>query len=120
MKVYRFMINGMLFTAIAVGYVHQHAEIYKAGYEVQKSRRHLSCLVDRNCNLMYDLSKLESPRYLLATLDNEKMEFARQGKRRITRYNIAEVNASRDRRDDGVIGKFLDFLIPKAEARPRS
>ena len=120
MKVNRFIMNGMLLTAIAVGYVHQHTEIYKAGYEAQKSRRHLAYLVDRNCNLMYNLSKLESPRYLLASLDSKEMEFARQGKRRITRYNIAEVNASGDRRDDGIIGKFLDILIPKAEARPRS
>lgn len=120
MKIRGFITNGILLTAIALGYVHQHTEVYKAGYEVQVSRQRLSYLIDRNCNLMYDLSRLESPRYLLASLDGGEMEFSRHGKRRVTGYSIARPDIGPERREDGIMGKFLDILIPKAEARTRA
>jgi hypothetical protein len=120
MKLRGFIINGTLLTAIALGYVHQHTEVYKAGYEVQGSRQRLSYLIDQNCNLMYDLSRLESPRYLLASLDGGEMEFSRHGKRRVTGYSIARSEVVPERHEDGIMGKFLDILIPKAEARTRS
>lgn len=120
MKTHKFLINGFIITAIAVAYVHQHIEIYKAGYEVHKSRMRLSYLVDRNCNLTYDLSKLESPRYLLAAIGDKEMEFARKGRRRVARYEIARVSDPPDRPEANFVEKIMDAVIPKAEARPHA
>ena len=119
MSLYRILIIGMILTTVSVGYVHQRVEIIKAGYILQKSRRHLAHLVDQNSNLMYNLSKLESPKYLLASLDSEEMEFSEQGKRRTNNYNIKKAGKVSAGRGSGFLGKLFDVLIPKAEAKPR-
>ena len=76
MKTRKIIVTGAVITLIAVGYVHQHIEIVKAGYCLQRSRQRLSCLVEQNSKLMYNLSKLESPRFLLASLNSEEVRFA--------------------------------------------
>jgi len=75
MWVFRGIITSFLVTIISMGYVHQCVEIVKAGYRIEEHRKSLSQLVDRNSKLMYNLSKLESPKNLLSSLDAEKIMF---------------------------------------------
>ncbi|MFH1304949.1 MAG: hypothetical protein ABIH74_00930 [Candidatus Omnitrophota bacterium] len=118
MRLYRFIFTGIMITAVAMGYVHQRVEIVKAGYGLQENRARLSGLVDRNSKLMYNLSKLESPKRLLAALSGEKVEFVR--------FNPEKMNASQSAfadsgaiADGSIIVKFLDLFTLNAEAQPR-
>ena len=119
MRLYKTIIIGMAITFIAVGYVHQRVEIIKTGYTLQKNRKYLSYLVDQNSNLMYNLSKLESPRYLLASLDGEEIEFANYRARQKDNYQIAYVTSSDSETGNSFISRILDLFTLSAEARPR-
>ena len=79
MRVYRIIMTGMIIMMLAIFYVHQKVEIIKSGYLLQKNRKYLSYLADQNSKLMYNLSKMESPRYLLASMGAEEVKFAGSG-----------------------------------------
>ena len=104
---------------MSIGYVHQKVEIIKAGYDIQKSRKYLSSLVDQNSNLMYNLSKLESPRYLLATLKADEIEFAKRRSIEYTKDNYACVDSVEQEKGNNLFVRMLDMFTPSAEARPR-
>jgi hypothetical protein len=119
MKTNKIIILTLIVTVISIGYVHQKVEIIKSGYDIQKSRKYLSSLVDQNSNLMYNLSKLESPRYLLTSLNGEEIKFVNHRTREDKSYQIAQVNPAEYTLKDGLFGKFLDLFTLNAEARPR-
>ena len=119
MKFHRFISIGVLITMIAVGYVHQRVEIVKTGYDLQKNRRYLASVVDLNSKLMYDLSKLESPRNLLASLNGEEIEFAAHSIGRINSSQIAYEKITERDFGGGLIEKFFDLFTLSAEAEPR-
>ena len=119
MKLYKFILTSMIITVVAVVYVHQRVEIVKAGYDLQKSRRYLACLVDQNSNLMYNLSKLESPRYLLATLKADEIEFAKRRSIEYTKDNYARADSVEQEKGNNLFVRMLDMFTPSAEARPR-
>ncbi len=119
MKLYKSIIIGLVLTLVALGYVHQRVEIIKTGYILQERRKYLSYLVDQNSNLMYNLSKLESPRYLLASLNEEEIEFANHRTKNTDDYQLAYVASSNSETGTSLISKFLDLFTPSAEARPR-
>ncbi|MGB2600566.1 MAG: hypothetical protein WBD00_02515 [Candidatus Omnitrophota bacterium] len=119
MRMHKTITMGLVVTVMAIGYVHQQVEIVKAGYSLQKSRKHLSCLVDQNSKLMYNLSKLESPRNLLTSLNGEEIEFASNKIRRTNSYQIAQADSSDGDASQSIIGKFLDLFTVNAEAKPR-
>ncbi|MFQ5953291.1 MAG: hypothetical protein ACE5JK_07845 [Candidatus Omnitrophota bacterium] len=120
MSVYRSVFTGFLVTIMAVGYVHQRVEIVKTGYDLQENRDRLSLLVDQNSKLMYNLFKLESPRSLLASMGNEKIEFAGDMARQNThrKYRISRADLVREKRAESFIGRFFDFFTVNAEASP--
>jgi hypothetical protein len=121
MSIYRSIITGIMITIMAVGYVHQRVEIVKTGYNLQKDRENLSRLVDRNSKLMYNLFKLESPRNLLASMDDEKIEFSgyNMAKEDSRLHRIAGAYYDSGIKTGSVIGRFLDFFVEDAEASPR-
>ncbi len=119
MKFHKFLSIGMLITMIAVGYVHQRVEIVKTGYDLQKNRRHLASVVDQNSKLMYNLSKLESPRNLLVSLNGEEIEFASHRIGRINSCQIAYEKITERAFGGGLIEKFFDLFTLSAEAEPR-
>ena len=119
MRIHRTITWGLILTVMAIGYVHQKVEIVKAGYSLQKSRKYLSYLVDQNSKLMYNLSKLESPRNLLTSLSGEEIEFASNKIRRTNSYQIAQVDEGDGDTSQSIIGKFLDLFTVDAEAKPR-
>ncbi|MFH1395385.1 MAG: hypothetical protein ABIH09_04430 [Candidatus Omnitrophota bacterium] len=119
MKLHKIIFSGIIITIIAVGYVHQRIEIVKAGYTLQKNISCLTSLVDQNSKLMYNLSKLESPGHLLASLSGQEIEFANHRTGGINNYQIAYNTV-----DEGVLGgslieRFFDVFTLSAEARSR-
>jgi len=119
MGVYRIITIALLMTVTAMGYVHQKVEIIKAGYELQKSRKHLTDLVYQNSALMYNLSKLESPRSLLTYMDGDEIEFAKSRAPRTRMFDIARLGRDDEAASGGLFSRFFDLFTPSAEARPR-
>ena len=119
MKVFRYFAIGCIVTLISFGYVYQRVEIIKTGYMLQKNRKHLSYLIDQNSKLMYNLSKLESPGYLLASLDGVEIEFADHRGRQQNGYLLAEAEHVALPDKDNFVGRLLDLFTPNAEAKPR-
>ncbi|MDD4956651.1 MAG: hypothetical protein PHH49_03560 [Candidatus Omnitrophica bacterium] len=119
MNMSKMLLTGVFITVMAVGYVHQQVEIVKAGYTLQKNDRELSTLIDQNSALMYNLSQMESPRYLLASLDPEEVRFA---SRRTSHYGgtqLAYAGTEREYGSNTVLGRMMDLLAPYAEAKSR-
>ncbi len=119
MKIHRIILTGIAFTCVASLYVHQHAEIYKTGYALQQDRKKLSCLVDLNSDLMYNLSKMETPRYLLASLGGMDIKFAGQRRERANAYSIAGLYDGSDRYEEDFTERVLDIFTATAEAEDR-
>lgn len=120
MIVYRTISTAFFITILAVSYVHQRVEIIKLGYDMQDNKRYLADLVDQNSKLMYNLSKLESPRSLLTPLDTEKIKFASQRNAHPDNYIVGETEAKGPNRVESFVGNVLDTLSTRAEAKPRS
>jgi len=119
MRLSNIISTGIVITVIAIGHVHQRVEIVKAGYGLEKNKEHLSCLVDQNTKLMYNLSKLESPRYLLASLNDEEIEFADHGIRQADRYRLACIVPGDSGGRASLVGRFFDLFTLSAEAKSR-
>ena len=118
MRTYKIIVVGMMVTVLSVCYVHQRVEIIKAGYTLQESRRELSHLIDHNANLMYNLSELESPRYLLTSLCGEEIEFAKHRSIRTDSYKITFAGPSVEEKEEGIVGRVFDVFTLRAEAKP--
>lgn len=118
-RVFKFLSIGIAVTFFAVGYVHQQIEIVKVGYSLQKDRAYLSSLVDQNSKLMYNLSRLESPKNLLKSLGDKEIRFATRRIAREGSYQIAQVDTDRVEVKESIVGKFMDLFSPNAEARQR-
>ena len=57
------VLSGLFISAIcALFYVHQEVEIVKTGFILNKNQRELSLLLDQYRSLVYNLSRLESPK----------------------------------------------------------
>ena len=117
MKLHKYIITGMLLMVVAIMYVHLRVEIVKAAYQVEDNNQELSRLVDQNAKLMYNLSKLESPRYLLAALNTEEIEFAGQRSKRNIYYHNARVDSEKQANSSNLIVRIFDVFTPSAEAR---
>ena len=118
-RLFRFLSVGMILTFIAVGYVHQQIEAVKMGYALQKNRAYLSSLVDQNSKLMYNLSKLESPKNLLKSLGDKEIRFAARRSGSEESFQLAQLDTERIEVRESLIGKFFDLFSPNAEARTR-
>ena len=119
MRLYKLIFAGIIVTLVALGYVYQRVEIVKLGYGVQENRRQLSSLVDQNSRLMYNLSKLESPRYLLASLSSEEVKFANHRTRQVNNYRLAHADLKNSGAGESFVGRIFDLFTVSAEARPR-
>ncbi len=117
MYVHRWFLSSVLVTVLALGYVHQHVEIVKVGYDLQENRRYLASLVDRNSDLMYNLSRLESPGNLLTLVNTDEIEFAGRRARLSDRYLLARAVCRGNDVQTDLIGRIIDVFSEIAEAR---
>ncbi|MBD3379282.1 MAG: hypothetical protein GF408_02350 [Candidatus Omnitrophica bacterium] len=120
MKLYRILAISLFVSLICAAYVHQRVEILKTSYELQENRRHLTRLIDQNSNLSYDLSKLESPGYLLAVLEKEGLKFAVKRGRARTGYILSHKETPVKAAKEGLVEKVMDMFTATAEAKPRT
>jgi hypothetical protein len=104
---------------MAFGYVHQRVEIVKLGYGLQEDRRQLARLVDHNSRLMYNLSRLESPKSLLTAISTEEINFANHRNSVQEKYFVEKNSCKEESENQNVFGHFLDSLTIKAEAKTR-
>ncbi len=107
-------------TMIAMVHVHQRVEIVKQGYALQKNDKVLSSLINQNSDLIYSLSRIESPSHLLASLNGKEIEFA---KYRTQQANVCQSRLFKPDIGDasgGFMSKFFDFFTLNAEAKPRN
>ena len=61
-------------TLICLFYVGQQIEIVKLSYKLNKTERFLNQTIDRNRVLLYNNSRLKSPKYLASVLDENNVE----------------------------------------------
>jgi len=120
MFLYRIISVSAIITLMSVGYVHQKVEIIKEGYSLQERKLELARLVDHNSKLMYNLSKLESPRSMLTILDTGKIEFANHRMQLDRDYRLIAAVSEKESMAGSLIGRFLDLFSVRAEAKPRS
>ena len=117
MSIYKIITICAFLTLIAVCHVHQQMEIIKAGYALQDNKKNIARLVDQNSQLMYNLSRLESPKYLLAAFDDEKIEFASQRIELKSSYALNCIGAKKVNLLEGMIGHIFDLFATSAEAK---
>jgi hypothetical protein len=120
MRTYKIMLNGFIITLFAIAYVHIHVETLKVGYDMQENRKYLSYLVDQNSKLMYNLSRLESPRSLLSSMNKEDIEFSSIRPEGRSINLVYQIEPEEPAPKSGLIGRVFDLFTPDAEARPRS
>ncbi|MFH1846500.1 MAG: hypothetical protein ABH869_02965 [Candidatus Omnitrophota bacterium] len=119
MRFHRFIFSIIIVTFFAVCHVHQRVEMVKAGYDLQRNMGYLASLTDKNAELLFKLSKVESPKYLLASFDDEEIQFADYRIPQQNGYRIALADHVNGGANESFIGKFLDLFTLSAEARPR-
>lgn len=117
MRLSKILLICIAVMVIATGKVHQRVETVKAGYELQESHKYLSYLIDRNSRLMYDLSKVQSPRYLLASLSGEDIVFASRRAGLMNSYRSVHAGYDADEKDEGIVSRIFDLFTVSAEAR---
>ncbi len=108
-----------LCTVVAFSYVHQRVEIIKMGYGLHEDKKALAHLVDQNSRLMYNLSRLESPKSLLNSVDAANVNFARHRTQTNDRFLLTANDNSEFTEKENAIGRFLDLWTTKAEAKSR-
>ncbi|MFH1837426.1 MAG: hypothetical protein ABH862_04875 [Candidatus Omnitrophota bacterium] len=119
MRINRIIITSLFVTLLATCYVHQRVETLKSGYVLQDNISHLSHLIDRNSKLMYNLSKMESPRYLLTSLNGEEIFFAKNRSIQTDNYRLALRDSNVSASSENVFSKVFDIFTLDAQAETR-
>ena len=65
---FKVVISIVLCTVFALFYVHQEIEVVKTSFLINQHRHKLSLLLDQYRSLVYNLSRLESPKRIEDTL----------------------------------------------------
>lgn len=113
MRLHRFTMIAVCATFLAMLYVHQQVELIKSGYQLQQNRRLVQKLARDNSKLHYKLAKIESPKNLLASMQDSQIQFARR--RGSTREHIASISGYQFP-EPGRMGRLMDIFTADAEA----
>ncbi len=68
MKFRRMVLTIIFFTIIGLFYVNQQVKIVVTSYKIEKNKHRLDYLVDKNRELNYNVSRLNSPCYLVSAV----------------------------------------------------
>ncbi len=80
----------LLLGTCALFYVHQEVEIVKASVLINKNQKDLSFLLDQYRSLVYNLSRLESPKRIEDTLCVNEVALCMPKRENIRHFNKAE------------------------------
>ena len=72
-RFFKAVIGIVLCTVFALFYVHQEIEVIKTSFLINQHRHTLSLLLDQYRSLVYNLSRLESPKRIEDTLHVNKI-----------------------------------------------
>lgn len=113
------VISGILICALsALFYVHQQVEIVRTSFLVNKHRRQVSFLLDQYRSLVYNLSRLESPKRIEDRLSANEVVLCMpksENKRHIGRVELAH---EREKPEEmPLLARILDRFSTRAEAK---
>jgi len=106
----------MVITALL--YVHQHIEILKVNYVLDRNEKEVAQLLDQNRALVYNIEKLEDPYLLEAKLKSNNVVLAMPAKCQIIGSGVVKKEVKVASQVEGR-KSFFDFLIPKALAKEK-
>ena len=120
-RFFRNMLCIILCAVSALFYVHQEVEIVKTGLRINKNRREVSFLLDQYRSLVYNLSRLESPKRVEDTLSESEIMLCMPKIKNIRRFD--KINPAYSEEGQGEKGKesllvrIFDRFSTKAEAK---
>lgn len=114
-------------TLMALVYVHQHVEMVKLSYSIERKEKKVKELLDRRASLGYNINNLESPSRLEKVLIAQKIDIAFPKRNHVInsarlndqlRTNAHLKNMGLERRPN-ILNGIIDFFSPRAEAQTR-
>jgi hypothetical protein len=115
------IITGILACAIfALFYVHQEVEIVKTSFLINKHRHEVSLQLDQYRSLVYNLSRLESPRRIEDTLCMNEISLCMPrftNRRAPGRIELAHDREGAKKEKATFLAHILDRFSAKAEAK---
>ena len=111
MRLAKFFASILILTIISLSYVHLSFLNIEANYNIKSCEKDLALLLDRNRELMYNISALESPACLLAKLDSCGLEYEMPRQWAVSRrysgsasYEVANVVKRRNAVFERIVG----------------
>jgi len=118
MWVYKSILISFFIALIGFGRVHQHVEIIKTGYYLEENKEYLARLSDQNSKLLYSLSRLESPKHLLSSVNPETVQFIGGRDRLFDRFLLTAAPETAPEGRTGIVDRVMDVFTVNAEAKP--
>ena len=120
-KFSKVLIIIFIVSIFALSYVHQEIEILKTSFAIDKHRHQLSLLLDQHRSLVYNLSRLESPKRIEDTLSRCEITLCMpkiENIRRAERVSLVYANEEKEENDKmSFLASILDRFTAKAEAK---
>ena len=107
----------LVFTVVAVTYVHQQVEIFKTSLIINKNRTEVSFLLDQYRSLVYNLSRLESPDRIEKALFANEITLCMPKTDNIRRVDVIHVDETTEGTRESFLARVFDRFSTKAEAK---
>jgi hypothetical protein len=112
-------------TLMALLYVHQHVEMVKVSYSIERKEKKIVEMLDRRGKLGYTIKNLEAPSRLEDILLSGKVDIVYPKRAQV--YKAAQISYNTTDRQPERLGQeerfnisgIVDFLGPRAEAHAR-
>lgn len=105
----------------ALFYVHQEVEIVKKGLCINKNRREVSFLLDQYRSLVYNLSRLESPKRVEDALSESEIMLCMPKIENIRRFDrmdkVYDEDSQSKKGKESLLVRIFDRFSTKAEAK---
>ena len=103
----------------ALLYVHQQIEVMKTSFIINKKRHEISFLLDQYRGLVYNLSKLESPKRIEDKLSQSEITLCMPKTANIHREAKVKLvyDAGESPKSESFLAKLFDRFSTKAEAK---
>ena len=116
------IITGILILGtFALFYVHQEVETVKTGFLINKHNREVSFLLGQYRSLVYNLSRLESPKRVEDTLSESEIMLCMPKIENIRRFDrmdkVYDEDSQGSKGKESLLVRMFDRLSTKAEAK---
>jgi len=117
-KFFKILTSILACSAFALLYVHQEVEIVRTSVLINKNRRDVSFRLDQYRTLVYNLSRLESPKRVEDTLSVNEIVLCMprlENKRSLSQIELAYSEEAPKK--ESLLARMFDRLSTKAEAK---